>query len=480
MTSSVRNSVVKSRTDSITVKELYDMLVTTSSLNPDPLYQRSSTIDCYQHPKNEGIIMSIFEGFGIDTLIFRDITSYAITDEIRKLYPGYKYLVIDAGHRCRAVKWFIQGKFYIVLNGEKKFYKDLTESERDAFLNTDVLVKYFTCSSEQARKLFLNINKMTKTNEIETIMADDINSVCRWIRERTWFYREYQNRNMIHPIFKVQTSDNTEYETAYWNKPNTGGSFFYHSFITLAKARGRGNVNAGQKVWEKLVADEVAINDKDEYIWTKFFDDLKKYQEIATHKDGINDEVFGFFSCVWFELLSKYGVDGFKIDMDVFAEELFRKRAELTGKTKKNRKSKYDDETIENIDGKEEDLKSVIREYVKAFAYGKKMSFAGNFILSEMGEDPSYFGVTVMDIRKNPSKKDRELLLNEQGNRCFIDGKHLKLEDAHAAHIIPRSEGGSSEMSNFRMVRKIHNQKMGTMTVDEYLVAYKNRKKHAA
>ena len=471
---------VKSRTDTITIKDLYDMLVTTSSLNPDPLYQRSSTIDAYQHPKNEGIILSIFDGFGIDTLIFRDITEYAITSEIRKLYPGYKYLVIDAGHRCRAVKNFIQNKFYVVLNGEKKFYKDLSEDERNDFLNKSVLVKYFVCSSEQARLLFLAINKMTKTNEIETIMADDINPVCRWIRERTWYYREYQNRTMVHPIFKVFTSDNAEYETAYWNKPNTGGSFFYHAFITLSKAIGRGNVNAGQKIWESLVSNEVDITEKDEYIWTKFFDDLKEYQEIAAHGGGINDEVFGFFSCVWFELLSKYGVDGFKIDMDTFAEELFKKRAQLTGKIKKNQKSKYDDMTIENIDGKEEDLKSVIREYVKAFAYGKKMSFAGNFILSEMGDNLSDFGVTVMDNRKNPSKKDRELLLNEQGNRCYIDGKPLKLEDAHAAHNIPRSEGGSSDISNFRMVRKIHNQRMGTMTVDEYLIAYKNRKKYAA
>lgn len=460
---------VTSSIEIITVGKLYEMLVTSSTLNPDPLYQRNSTIDCYQHPKNEGIILSIFQGFGIDTLIFRDISAYLPEDEIRKLYPNYKYLAIDAGHRSRAVKAFIQNKFYITLNGEKKYYKDLTEAERKVFLETTVLVKYVVCTSEQARQMFLAINKMTKTNEIETIMADDVNPVCRWIREHTWFYREYKNKKMVHPIFEVTSSGDAEHETEYWNKPNTGGSFFYHAFITLAKSIGRGNVDAGQRVWENLVHNKITVSEKDEQVWIKFFDDLMEYQDIVNHSGKINDEIFGFFSCVWFELLAEYGLDGFKIDMYTFAKDIARKRAELTGKYNKSGNNKYDSMTIKNIDGVDTDVKTVIREYVKAFSHGKKQTFAGRFILSEMAEDVSHIGVTVIDTRKNPSKKDRELILNEQGGRCYIDHKPLKLSDAHAAHIVSRNDGGSSDISNYRMVRKVHNLRMGTMNLNDYV-----------
>lgn len=474
--SNLLNNRVKSRTEIITVGNLYEMLVTSGTLNPDPLYQRNSTIDRYQHPKNEGIILSIFSGFGIDTLIFRDISVYDASEEIRKLYPNYKYLAIDAGHRSRAVKAFIQNKFYITLNGKQVFYKDLTEEQKIIFLDTPVLVKYVVCSSEQARQMFLAINKMTKTNEIETIMADDVNPVCRWIREHTWYYREYQNRKKVHPIFEVTTSGDAEYETEYWSRPNTGGVFYYHAFIALSKAIGRGNVDAGQKVWEKLVEDKTIISEKDEEIWIRFFNDLMEYQEIVNHTTKINDEIFGFFACVWFELLSTYGLDGFKIDMDVFAKDLAKKRAELTGKFKKSGINKYDTMMIKNLDGVDTDVKSLIREYIKAFAYSKKQAFAGRFILSEMAEDLSHIGITILDTRKNPSKIDREMLLNEQSGRCFIDNKPLKLKDAHAAHIVARYEGGSSDLSNYRMVRKIHNLRMGTMNLTEYAKMYEKKR----
>jgi hypothetical protein len=161
--------------------------------------------------------------------------------------------------------------------------------------------------------------------------------------------------------------------------------------------------------------------------------------------------------------------------MDTFASDLAKKRAELTGKFKKSGNNKYDSMTMENLDGVETDVKSIIREYVKAFGYGEKQSFAAQFILSEMGDNLADFGVIVMDTRKNPSKKDRELLLNEQGGKCFIDNEPLKLKDAHAAHIIARNEGGTSDISNYRMVRKVHNLRMGTMNLNEYMKVYKRK-----
>lgn len=456
--------------EAFSINELYDMMEKYRSLNPDPLHQRTSTVDSWDHTKNVGIIETIFNGFGLGLLVVRDITNES---DLKQMYgSSCSYLVIDGGHRCRAIKNYMHNKFKVKVNGKEKFYRDLTREEKNFFLQTEIQTQIYVCTSQQCREIFLGINKMTKTNEIETIMADDINSVCRWIRERTWFYQEYDNREIIHPIFKVTTTEQQEHSTAYWNKPNTGGSFYYHAFITLAKARGRGNVDAGQKVWEQLVSDEVNIDTQTEQIWKKFFDDLMKYQNFANHDTRINDEIFGFFSCVWFELLSRYGVDGFKFDMDTFARELSIKRTQLAGKSTKNRPSPYDDIIIKDVSGKDEFLKTIIRTYVTAFAYKEKMSFAGRYILSELGDEPEHFGVIVMSPRKSISAKDRQYLLTQQRNRCYIDGKTLKMKDAHAAHIVALSMGGTNELSNLRMVRDEHNKNMGAMHLEAYKKYY--------
>lgn len=468
-------SRIKARYDVITVADIYDMLVTTSSLNPNPIYQRNSTISDYNDKKNQGIIEAILRGFGIDIIIVRDISVYDESHPIRVLYPNYKFLVVDGGHRCRAIKWFIDNKFQINIDGNLKFYRDLTEKQKKKIREASVLMKYIICSSEDARDYFWTVNKMTMTTVVETIMADDVNPVCRWIREHTWYYPEYKNLEKIHPIFKVSSTDKFQYVTDIWNKPNTGGSFFYHALITLVKSIGEGNVNAGQKAWEKLVSDEKVIPNEAEKIWTRFFDDLLEYQKITRPKDGINDDIFGFFSCVWFELLDQYGIDGFKFEMDKFAEELASKRAELTNKFNKNKQSQYDYKMIKNLDGKEEEIKSVVREYIKAFSHGKKMKFVGKLILAEMDNDLSRIGVTVMHKRKSLSKKNRELLLNMQKNRCYIDGKSLKLEDAEAGHIVAVSMGGTNDLSNLKMIRKSHNRNMGSTNIEDYKKTYREK-----
>lgn len=463
------NMPITSKRDIVTIQQLYDMLVTNPKLHPNPIGQRPPTIDTYQNSKNVGIIQSVLNGFGIDTLIIRDISCYNEMHVLRLMYGSFTHLIIDGGHRCRAIKAFIANKFTIPLNGKNVLYRDLDTKTKNFFLKSDVSIKYVQCSSEQARELFLAINKMTKTNEIENIMSNEESSVCRWIRTNTWYVHEYKNRANIHPIFTVAVSDSAEHESYYWNKPNTGGSFYYHAFITLCKAIGRKNVNAGQKEWQNLVNTDYQITQKDQEVWKKFFTDLQEYQDIINHSSGINDEIFGFFSCVWFELLARHGIDGFKFDMNVFAYELSKLRALMTGRVDKKKKNKYDTMIIQNIDDEDTDIKSLVREYVKAFAYGKKQSFVGKLILSELDDE---CGILIKDNRRNPSKKDRELMLHEQKNKCYVDQKPLALEEAHAAHIVPRADGGSSDLSNFRMVRNIHNLKMGTLNLEIYKKYY--------
>jgi len=225
------------RREEMTVERLYYMMTTAlSRLNPNPVGQRAPTNDGFQNSKNEGIIESILCGYGVDTIYIRDITVYQSEHSIRKLYNNDGYLTIDGGHRCRALRWFIENKFYITIDGNKFFFRDLPRDILEKFMQATVALKYIVCTSTQAHKWFLMINKMTQTNQIESIMADDESDVTRFIRTMTWHVPEYRNSEQIHPIFRVYSSNKSDYTTDIWSKANLRGSFYYHAFITLAKA----------------------------------------------------------------------------------------------------------------------------------------------------------------------------------------------------------------------------------------------------
>ena len=66
-------------------------------LNPDPIGQRPPTSSGPK--KSIGIIASMLDGYGMGMITIRDISD---DDFLRALY-GCDYLVIDGGHRCRAL-----------------------------------------------------------------------------------------------------------------------------------------------------------------------------------------------------------------------------------------------------------------------------------------------------------------------------------------------------------------------------------------
>jgi hypothetical protein len=297
---------------------------------------------------------------------------------------------------------------------------------------------------------------MTPTNEIESIMADDESDVTRFIRTMTWHVPEYRNSEQIHPIFRVYDSNKSEHTTDIWNKANLRGSFYYHAFITLAKAIGNGNVNAGETAWKTIVADDYAgkpVTKNAIEIWNKFFDDLLKFQKISPSKKGLDDDSFGFFSCFWFHLQNKYGKN-FRLDMDTLAPLLGRSKTLLTVKNG-TQNNDYDDTIVKDVNGDSEYLKTLMRSYVKAFSYGSKQAFAGEYILREVerqADDDT--GIIIMDTKRSLSLKDKEALFAAQMGKCWLDynghpcksaGKKLTIDDCVLAHDTPYSKGGKAE-----------------------------------
>lgn len=73
--------------------------------------------------------------------------------------------------------------------------------------------------------------------------------------------------------------------------------------------------------------------------------------------------------------------------------------------------------------------------------------------------------------RLNPSitASDLEALWETQGGLCALTGIPMDIRDADIDHILPRSRGGGSELSNLRWVSRIANKSKGNMTDDELL-----------
>ena len=107
------------------------------------------------------------------------------------------------------------------------------------------------------------------------------------------------------------------------------------------------------------------------------------------------------------------------------------------------------------------------KKYIAAPQTTFKVIEAITYLIKEMEQDIKEL-VIPQDGKRNFSRQQKENKLATQGGICYIDGKDLDLQDAHAAHIVAHSKGGQTTSDNFVMVRAEHNTNMGTMDLNTY------------
>ena len=457
----VADARIVSTYQQLTVQKFHDMLIN-GELHPDPVSQRGATIGKIDNLKNKRIIQCIMDGTGVGLMIVRDIEN-CTEEEVKRLYPNYKSLMIDGGHRGRSVKHYISNRFAVLVNGvdgvEKKF-KDLTDDERYKFLNTQLMLEYKICTSLQAIEIFRSVNSTTAVNAYEMIMANDQSAVCKYVRMFSRSYVEYQN-NTIHPIFHFVHDTSYNPKADHFANVNERAIWDTFVFIVLHKAIGRGNVDAGHEQSNVLIqrVNEGKFTIKSEVKNTvnRFFNDLHAFQQ--KHKTKISTESFGAFQCVWFELYRQHKI--FKIDMDVFVPVYSESLALFIGK--KNRK--YQNKTIVNLDGETVGIKQLVRQDVKTFSNGERQSFAAKIILEEVGniEDA---GITVLESQRSYRRKDRQEVLDLQKGRCHMCKKPVTIDECELAHDTPYSRGGKVK-DGVAMCRKCHSGQ-GMLTLNEF------------
>lgn len=464
---SVFHNSIESYFKFLTLSEIYDLIKKHNKLHPNPIGQRDGTEEGYQNEKNQGIIRAIFSGSGIGLILVRDITNE--TDpEILALYPGYDYLVIDGGHRLRGIIAFMDNKFCVALNGKKYFWKDLSETDRNLFMNYNTALDFKICTSEQSIQIFKDHGSSTNINAYEMLMSDDVSSLTKFVRKCYKSYKEY-GYNDIHPIFETAFNGNGDEVGRYFaGSVNKRAIWATYVFTALLKAMGNGNADAGVKDAKELIRYQYRhntslITPNVESTIVRFFDDFLLYKKVSTGKITIDE--FGFFQCVWFQLFHDNGLN-FKLNMQEFAPAFAKLRAQLTGNSNK---SPYYNRTIFDEEGLQVNLRETVRKYVKSFSEGNKQSFIAKLILQY------HNNAGIIKLHKRSiSKKNRAELLELQGGRCYIDlktdhcpqqGNELSLKDSVYGHDLAHSKGGKDG----QVLCRHCNSEMGIMTIKQYI-----------
>ena len=443
---------MKSTFKVVTVRELID-LTNSGKLNPDPISQRPTTSSGPK--KSQGIISAIAHGYGVGMITVRDISR---DDEMQKVYPGVQYLVIDGGHRVRALVEYYTNNFKI----DNLFFKELTDKEQKNFMAIEIAMESIVCTSTEAIHIFRTRNKTTDVNFIEMIMCDDQSQICREVRSRTKYYHEY--KNTVHPAFNVSRSQGGDWKPECFDTDvNPRRKWDEYVFIAMLKSIGGGNVDAGQREIEALVnAEYEGKNDVTKRVLAdvdRFFNDLRDFRYERGKK--LNGDIFAAFQLVWFSLYEKNSE--FKITMPHrFMAMVMFAYTKLTGISDTEYNNKIVD--IGTPDEPElVNLKEFVRANSKNFSNSEVQRICAKFFEEEMGTD---IGITFRDAKRSIATKDREEQLALQGYKCAITGLPLALEDSVWGHDVAWADGGKT--AEGKVINKNINTQMGKMSVIEY------------
>ena len=475
--------------DKVSLQDLLE-LIDTKEINPNPIGQRPPT----SNPKrtlstSREIIETMFKGYSIGSIVLRDIRN---NKKAKELYKNYNFLVIDGGHRIRAIRSFKADEFKVfgyTYTDHMENYKQYPALCHPGFVhfynNYEILFEVYECSEKQSTYLFKSRNKSTPVNPMEMIMSNETSYVAKLIRSRVTRYSEYKNN--IHKIFVETVKNNNEQElkSKYWSTDiNPRRKWDEYVSIVAMKLIGRKNIpcklgtdDPDKSDIGKFVADSSTImeNGSLEEIQShmkevdaifklvdKFFDG---FLEVIKHskRGTINGHFFGAYQAVYFRLLENCETSGnlLKInDIKSFSKMFSGYHSKLAGNTK----NQYDDDLRTfKFSGKYDSVKSFCRKNGIAFASPEKQNDTADVYIQEAGLERF---VTKLDKRRTVSKKTKREMLADQDGLCFIDGLPLELEEAIFGHDTPWSEGGRIEEG--KIIRKSHNVNMGTMSIQDY------------
>lgn len=461
----------------IKVMTIREYLLMSTKIDVRPIHQRIDVQNYRRETskqkaasKRQGIIGSIFRGTDIGEIKINERTALE-----RFKFPQ-QFESIDGGNRKRSILAFYHGDFsinpYENPDVGYKTFNELTEEEKETFLNYEMrFIIYTHLTPEQKAMLWATTNNVTPVNHQEFLNGMGDIPVANLIRETARSDRA--TKTHCHKLF----------ETKFGKEDNVIGEYLTFDPHRLTYDRlvariatiihnGSKPTNCDDRDIEALYYDRKINQDVADTIRRKTVECLDFMLEMAEQKGYSNggkklteDECIMLMR-LWFNYTSLY--KKFTITNYELYYEQWRK-AWL--QFDKNDPEDYGEELIDSYDGKEKRARWALFKDNHNKGGVDRWNDNIKWIENKFLDHDTLIsrGILVIKERRKTLDSDtREKIWLSQNKKCFIDGKRLEFEDAHAAHIVALADGGTNNVSNIRMVRASHNTKMGTMHLEDY------------
>lgn len=423
-------------------------------------FNRPSTVAADGNAKNVGIIESILEGSLCTSIILRNIKK---NKKLKNRYGDVTdYIVVDGGHRIRAIDWFISNKFQVC----GYYFKDMPVKLRQKILAYEIPVTSVTCNSLKAQAIFTAVNKVKAVKPYSVIMVNEESHICKFVRQQTKNWDIYQSE--CHSLFRLE--DGKALCFTNFDTPNSDNIWDTLVFTSIHKILGGGNVDSGEKTTYKLLekeTDEKCFLPNTALVeMKKFLDFARSVYNISSKRFSINS--FGALQIVYFDIYKKTKGKFKIVDVEKFHDSFYEAWIQLTGKNNKETFLVGDERIL---------VSNFIKTNSIAFSKVDEQNKIAEFFQEKMGAFHDC-GVIILAARRSRTAKEKQELALETENRCYIDyhysgncpqeGKKLKNNEMVYSHIVSHSSGGDEGV-----IMCAHcNAKQGTLPLKDFVKTF--------
>ena len=445
------------------------------------LLEEYQTIDCEpvgQRPpifvknnkKSKEIVRTLLEGIGLGQITLMKLPK----DSPGGPFGTYVLESIDGGHRKRAIFEFYTDCFSVKYknseeNEVEKYYSDLSEEEKSAFLETEFPVAiYNTLNVQQKGHLFRTLNKTSLVNFMESCNSYGDIPIANFIRELVRTVKGINNSH--HELFDYCRNSTTSHKYLSFDN-NRLKQEYALARIVLRYAQYPDQLLGGSE--DEDIGNMYASEVLDEAVKEKVENHVDFLQVMGVWKKekgstGLSQQDFKALSFLYFWMIDEYGLFVIK-DAEEFMKIYLKAKTTIL---KVN--GKYDKKNMKDSSGYS--FRTAYVKYINAPQNTKKVNAATEILVEEMTVKAIKRVITVKDSKRCFNVVEKEDRLIEQNWKCYIDGEKLDYKDAEAAHIVAYSKGGKTEVANLAMVRKKWNQDMGSMDLEEYKAIHEKKK----
>jgi len=415
------------------------------NIDADPPHQRPQIQD---NNKRKGIIEAMVSGIDIG-----EVKLNQTSEDPEELE------VIDGSNRLRSIRQFSDNKFSVY----EKTFSELSSEEQDIFLNYPLrYIIYDNLSPRDKAYQFQATNKTTQVNHQEKLNSYGVDLLASLVRE------------CVRTIPGTDTVPEALFQSSI-NRKGDKLNFRFFQFdnnqlkieddvarIAYLCNSDEGLIGHEDKKMEKFY-DTHGLNEKEikslQKKMKKVFTFVMKNANARIEGPwglGLSRLEFRALYRLYFHLKDTYG-DFHIEDYAEFFTAFKQGHDAFAGSIPTRKEIVIDKNGVEKLES---------QVYSKALgSHGKSSEIAITYLLEEF--DVETF-MTILDNKRVFSRDEQETQLQRQDFKCWVDGLPLAMNEAEGGHIVSHIKGGKTDAENFRMMRRIHNRKMGKQNAREY------------